>query len=194
MSLQDPNNPINGIEQLTVFQGTMYFKCTVSSVPARLCSSDGTSILYLEAQSTSLGSISYIYASSTTLFFAAVPSGATVLLTTTDVVSFSQFDIVTNPSLSAPRELVGSLFIPGGRAGVGAELFRYTDGNVTLAGDLRPGTGNSNPSYLTVVGNTLFFSASGVSPSGFGLWRVVSGVSVNGKWLTVVVVSCGHEF
>lgn len=196
MCLQDPGTTITSVLWLTVSHDTLYFLCASPSFASGalvLCSYNGSNINAHELRPGIYGSFGstaerFLFGTSSTLFFGADMDGSgRELWTTTDGVSFTEIDINpgvagSDPDWQGMAEFAGSLYFEATRADVGSELFRYSDGNVTLAGNLQSGTAGSLIRGLTVIGNTLYLRAH---PR---LWKIVDGVSVNGACARACVV------
>ncbi len=71
------------------------------------------------------------------------------------------------------RAYRGELFFTGPFGNAGIELLRTSGTTASLVADISPGSGDSYPDHLTVVGDTLFFQAS-VPGIGFELFKTDS--------------------
>lgn len=86
-----------------------------------------------------------------------------LVLTVTDNVNRAK---CTKPLVKLPN---GSLIFTAQEDTYGEELYIYKDGAVSLIKDIVPGSGGSDPKYLTVVGDKVFFTAT-TADAGNELW------------------------
>jgi ELWxxDGT repeat protein len=162
--------------QLTAFNGSLYFMANDGATGYELNVHDGTSTRLIDLNPGGPESSSYpklFVPFGTNLYFQAYTDDAGFELWKTDGTNAT---IVTNlndgAESSFPQEMTvfqGALYFSATNSLYGTELWRFDGTNVSLAADMNP-AGDSFPKDLIVFGNSLIFSATdGIH--GWELWK-----------------------
>ncbi len=80
------------------------------------------------------------------------------------------FSLALSTSLPDAEVMGGSLYVAGWDETDGIELWKVSGTSASRITDIEPADGGSNPTDLTVVGSTVFFSADNSATSGRELW------------------------
>lgn len=127
---------------LFVYKGALFFSATTPAMGRELWSFDGTNV-------TSVSNINNTVTDLGGGVFVGNDSSPTGFTTYSNVLYFSAYEPVN-----------------------GDELWRYNGTNAARVTDIASGANNSFPQQLTVISNTLFFSAnSGTSKPNYELWK-----------------------
>lgn len=145
---------------------TVYFSASDGTGGSQLWRTDGTSVgtykVYAGVTASGLGMVGsrVFFTGGSQLWASDGTAGGTALVSTT---SFAAGE--------PPLGIAGIAYYAGADAFSGTELWRSdgTEGGTARVKDLNPGSPNANPTYLTNVGGTLYFSAT--NALGGGLYR-----------------------
>lgn len=156
------------VRHFTVFNGKLYFSAKDSSAPAKIWQYDGT------------GLPTQVFPNHIAPSYITVFNGKMYMSsynTTTSAVEFLNFDgtnlsIESNITGPIQADLNGTVYFLNNLAIAtnGYELWKY-DGisSPTITADLNPGSASSNPQYVTVYNNKIYFVADD-GTHGYEVW------------------------
>jgi ELWxxDGT repeat protein len=184
----NPGSGSSSPSRFTIFNNLLFFAATSATLGEELWSTDGTAAGTSLVKDINIGIGSSfptnLYVFNNKLYFVASDGGTTFgrELYSTDGTSGGTSivkDIISGPgngfSFGTWTDLIifnNRLFFQANDVSTGNELFS-TDGTsagTSLVKDIMPGSSSSNPAYLTVFNNTLYFTANGGSGSGIEIW------------------------
>ncbi|HEX2701770.1 MAG TPA: ELWxxDGT repeat protein [Acidimicrobiales bacterium] len=174
--------------QLTVIGSTVFFRATNGTATGvgagvELWKTDGSdpgTVLVKDINpGTTASTPNNLFAWGSTLLFSATDAENGTELWKSDGTAAGTVMVINNSAVgsSTPGQfrVLGSIVLFSANGGTGAQGFELwktdgTDTGTVLVKDINPGTANSSPNQLTVVGGVVYFSATTAS-KGTELWK-----------------------